>query len=331
MAVRRASASFFAIPSDGKRQNNFATPMAGSAIDLLFPDTAKTFYRKDQTKLDVPDCTGQELYKRILTGEIGDINVEFFATPKLATLLAAYGLGVAAAPAGTDPYTHSLMELPLDVYQGPVFSAIFGFKGGANPLRLRGCSINSFGFAGRARGLVTGRANIKFAEGVALAGYTIPTCVNEVPLRFGDCGLSVNAVSQAGLWRSFDFLYNLKLLTGGHAHTDEGIYATRFERDDQRERRLSYAILGDNSDQTYLDAEAGAEKSFALTLGTGNNKITFNSSRAQHDLDGGGLRKDGQANETNIAVIATPMIDGSTLPLSATVVNSQATAYLLTP
>jgi len=331
MTVRRASQSYLAIPGDGKRQVNFATAMAVSSITALLPDTAKTFYRKEQTRLDVPDCTGQELYKRILTGEIGDISVEFLVTPKLATLFAAWGLGVAAAPTGTNPYTHALSELPLDVFQGPVFSAVFGFKGVANPLRLRACSVNSFSFAARARGQVTGRANIKFAEAAVAAGFTVPACVNEMPLFFGDCGLEVNSVSQAGLLRSFELAYNLKILTGDHAHTDEGVLATRFERDDRRERRLSYAILGDNSDQAYTDAEAGAEKSFALTLGTGNNKITFNAPRAQHELDGGGLRKDGQANETNIAVVATPMIDGATLPMNAVAVNAQSTAYLLTP
>lgn len=331
MTVQRASVAFLAFSSAGKRQSSFATVMANSAINAILPDTAKTFYRKEQTRQDVPDCTGQELYKRILMGEIGDLSIEFFATAKLVTVLAAYGMGVAAAPTGTNPYTHDIDELPFDVFQPPPFSLVFGFRGGATPLKLRGCTLNSFGVRSRTRQPVTGQANIKFAEAVAASGFTIPACINEMPLYFGDCGLSVAGVSQAGLLRSVDFAYNQKLLTDDHAYLDEGTLAGRLERDDQRERRLSYAILGDNTDQAYLDAEAGTEKSFDLRLGKPTeNRITFSSSVAHHVLDGGGLRKDGRANETNIAVIATPQIDGVNLPLSAVAVNDQATAYLLT-
>jgi hypothetical protein len=332
MAQKRASASFLAFSGTGKRQSNFQTAMAHASLNALLPDTAKTFYRKEQTRFDVPDCTGQELYKRILTGEIGDISVSFFATAKLITLLAAYGLGVAAAPAEeSGEQVHEIDELPVDVYQPPPFSLVFGFKGGATPLLLRGCTLNSMRVRSASRQPVTGEANIKFAQATTQSGFTIPACVNEMPLFFGDCGLTVAGVSQAGLLRAFDLLYNNKLLTDEHAHTDEGIIATRLERDDQRERSVSYAILGDNSDQAYADAEAGAEKSLALRLGQPTaHRITFNAPLAHHVLDGGGLRKDGRVGETNIAMVATPLIDGANAPLNAVAVNNQTTAYLLT-
>lgn len=332
MTVRRTSTSFLAFSGTGKRQSNFATAMAVASLNALLPDTAKTYYRKEQTRQDVPDCSGQELYKRILTGEIGDISVEFFATAKLVTLLTVYGMGVVASPAPEDAmYAHDIDELPLDSFQPPPFSLGFGFKGGPTPLLLRGCTLNSLMLRCRARQAMTGTANIKFAEGVPATGFSLPACINEMPLFFGDCGLSVAGVSQAGLFRSFEFLYNNRLLTGDHAHTDEGILATRLERADQRERRLSYAILGDNNDQAYLDADAGAEKSFDLRIGKADAKrIIFSAGLAHHVLDGGGLRKDGEANETNIAVVATPMMNGANMPLSALAVNDQSTAYLIT-
>ncbi len=332
MTVKRAAASFLAFSSTGKRQSDFETAMSLVAINALLPDTAKTFYRKEQTRFDVPDCTGQELYKRILLGEVGDISVQFFATAKLLTLLAAYGMGVVAAPTLADgEYTHEIAELPDDEFQPPPFSMVFGFKGGATPLLLRGCTLNSLTATSAARQPVTGQANIKFAEGVAATGFVVPACVNEMPLFFGDCGLTVAGVSQAGLLRSVALSYNNKLLTDDHAHTDEGVVATRLERDNQRERSVSYAILGDNSDQAYADAETGAEKAVALTFGkSGAARIIFNAPRAHHVLDGGGLRKDGRAGETNIAVVATPLIDGANQPLRATAVNNQSTAYLLT-
>lgn len=330
MPAKRAKASFICVSGTGKRQADFSTPMAVGDINARLPDTAQGFYRKEQTRTDIPDCTGQELYKRILTGEIGDISVEFNATAKLLARLAAYAMGVATAPApaGADQ-SHALSELPTDEFQPPPFSMVFGFEGGATPLLLRSCVVNSLGVTGRARQIVTGRANIKFAEAVEAAGFVLPACVNEMPLRFVDCDLTVAGVSQEGLLRSFEFNYNNRILTDDHAHTDESIHATRLERDDQRERTLSYAVLGDNSDQAYLDAEAGAEKSFALRLGgAAAHRITFSAPLAHHVLDGGGLRKDGRVGETNIAVVATPMITNQ-MPLSAVAVNDQATAYLL--
>ena len=332
MPGRRASTSFLAFSNAGKRQSDFATVMANASLNAILPDTAKTFYRKEQSRQDIPDCTGQELYRRILMGEIGDISVEFFATAKLVTVLAVYGMGVAAAPVTAGGVsTHDLDELPPESFQPPPFSLVFGFKGGATPLKLRGCTLNSLGLRSRSRQPVTGQANIKFAEAVAAAGFSLPACINEMPLYFGDCGLDVDGDSQAGLFRSFDFRYDNKLLTDDHAYLDEGTLAGRLERDDQRARQLSYAILGDNSDQAYLDAEAGAEKSFDLRIGRADaHHIIFSAGRAEHVLDGGGLRKDGRANETNIAVAATPLTDGANQPLSAVAVNDQATAYLLT-
>lgn len=329
MPTKRASQSLLAIPGAGKRQANFATEMATADITFLFPDTAKTFYKLDQTREDVLDCSGQELYQRLLLGEIGDISVSFDATPKIIALLAAYGLGVAAAPTGTNPYTHALTELPLDVYQGPVFSAVFGFRGGADPLLLRGCTINSFSLSGKARQKITGQANIKFAEAAVEAGFVFPACVNETALRFQDTALTVDAENLAELLRSWDFSYDLKLLTDDHAYTNASSRPTRLERSDRRERRINYAILGDNSDAAYIAAEAGAQAPVILELGASPNKVTFSAPNTQLELDGGGLAKDGQAGETNIKIAGMPMINGVALPLSASVINAQSTAFLV--
>lgn len=329
MSTKRASQSLLAIPGAGKRQSDFETAMDPADITFLFPDTAKTFYKLDQTREDVLDCSGQELYARLLLGEIGDISVAFDATPKIIALLAAYGLGVAAAPSGTNPYTHALTELPFEVFQGPAFSAVFGFRGGSDPLLLRGCNLNSFSLSGKARQKVTGQANIKFAEAEVIEDFTFPACVNEIALRFQDTALTVDGNNQAALLRSWDFSYDLKLLTDDHAYTNADTHPTRLERSDRRERRINYAILGDNSDAAYAAAEAGDQAPLVLGLGASPNKVTFTAPNAQLELDGGGLAKDGQAGETNIKVAGMPMMNGVALPLSASVINAQSTAFLI--
>lgn len=438
MAQKRASQSLLAIPGAGKRQANFTTPMASADISYLFPDTARTFYKFDQTREDILDCSGQELYSRLLTGEIGDLSVAFDATPKIIALLAAYGLGVAAAPGvgaavaavaqltaidlgtigatltvggvtytivasgaagsqiniGTTPATfaaniaakvttdtlttlctatasgatvtftrntagiagngapfsttdpdlvinqgfvggaaagaqvHSITELPFDSYQPPVFSAVFGFRGGATPLLLTGCALNSFSLAGKARQKVTGQANIKFATATSFA-FAFPACVNESPLRFSDTRLSADGVGQDTLLRSWDFSYDNKLLTTDHAYTNAGINPTRLERDDRRERKINYSILGDNADPAYIAAQTGDQAPLVLTLGSDPNAVVFTAPNAQLELDGGGLAKDGAVGETNIKIAGMPMMSGVAMPLSASAINAQATAYLL--
>ena len=330
MAQKRASQSLFVIPGDGKRQADFATAMDPADITFLFPDTAKTFYRWDQTREDQKDCSGQELYDKILLGEIGDISLAFDATPKIIALLTAYSLGVAAAPSGTNPYTHAITELPLDEYQPPVFSAVFGFRGGADPLLLRACVINSWSLTARARQKITGQANIKFAEGTPIEDFVFPACVNEAALRFQDSKLTIATVDQAALLRAWDWSYDNKILVDDHAYTNASTKCSRLERADERARRLGFAILGDDSDAAFATYKAGAKQAAVLELGANPNKVTLSAAQTFFELDGGGLAKDGQAGETNIKVMGTPAINGAALPVTSSIINAQSTAFLLT-
>lgn len=335
MAVRRATQARIAIAPDAKRQSDFATPMALATLSALLSDESKAFYKLEQTRDDVIDCSGEELYKRILTGEIGDLSVEINAAPPILALFASYAMGVSAAPVVDEAkQSHAITELPFGEYQPPVFSLVFGFLGAPQPLLLRACVVNSFAVKGAARGRVTGTVNLKFAKAEAIAeAFAFPACFNSEPVKFGDCLLSVNNVAlDASLLRSFEYSFNNKILTDAHAFTNEGTEPTRLEREDRRERTLKYSLLGDNRDAVYLEAEAGVEKSFSLQIGKGAaDKITFAAPRAQHELDGGGLQRDGRAGETNIRINATPLsTDNGASTTTATAINAQATAYLLT-
>src|SRR5215218_2787849 len=111
MSQRRGSTAVLVFSTEGKRQPDFDTLMQTEDLDKVFPDTAKTFYRIQATREDVRDCSTQELYKKILLGEIGDINVTFDVSQKNLTVVLAYLYSVAAAPTGTNPYTHVINEL----------------------------------------------------------------------------------------------------------------------------------------------------------------------------------------------------------------------------
>lgn len=330
---RRASTSVLVFAPDGKRQPDFETAMQTDDLTAVLPDTAKTFYRKVKTREEVRDCSTQELYKKILTGEIGEVSVEFDVTQKLAGVFLAYGLGVAAAPTGTNPYTHQVNELPVDSFQPPPFSLIHGFRGVANPLLLRGCTLNSITIRARARGKVTATLDIKFAEAVEATGFALPACQNEVPLRFADCQLLKGATnfSTAKTLRSFEFTYSNNLLTGDHAFAGDSTIATRLERADQRARSLRYSVLGDDKDTLYTQADGGHEEGFTLHLGPTGNRVTVGCPTAVHELDGGGLQKDGEAGETNIVVVATPQIvsGNANSPTNVVAVNAQSTAFLV--
>jgi hypothetical protein len=333
MSQHRASTARIVFSPAGKRQPDFDTAMQTADLTKVLPDTAKTFYKKEQTREEQLDCSTEEIYTKILLGEIGDISIAFDVTRRLVSALLAYLYGVAAAPTGTNPYTHQLDELPVGSYQPSPFSLIFGFAGVADPLLLRGCTMNSLGLSGRARQKLTGQSNIKFAEATVAAGFTFPSCLNEPALRFGDSRVLKGATDfmDAKTLRSWDYNFSNNLITGAHAFTDEGTAPTRLERADRRTRSLKYSVLGDNKDALYTAAEAGSEDSFTLQLGAGNDKVTVGAPQAIHELDGGGLQKDGEANETLITVVATPEIvaGNSHSPTNVVVVNDQSSAYLV--
>lgn len=328
---RRASTARLVIAPDGKRQPDFETLMQEDDLTAAFPDTAKTFYKKDQQWEEVTDCSGEEVYKKILLGEVGEIKIAFDVSAKWLVVLYAYTLGVAAAPTGTSPKTHQLNELPVGSYQPSPFSLVHGFVGVANPLILRGCTMHDLKVASAARRKVTAEATIKFAEATEATGFTLPACVNYVPLRFSDCSLLKGATDLTSGLRRFEYLFSNNLLTGDHAFTDGGTVPTRLERADRRTRALRFAVLGDDKDALYTEAKAGDEDSFTLHIGPVGARVSVLAPQACFELDGGGLQKDGEAAETHIPVVATPEIvsGNANSPTNVVAVNDQATAYLV--
>lgn len=328
MPTRRASSATIAFSPEGKRQPDFATAMQLTNLTASLPDTAKNLYRYEQTREEILDCSAEELFTRITTGQIGSLTLEFDAAPETLAVLLAYALGVAAAPSGSGPYTHQITELPVGAYQPPPFSLVHGFRGGATPLLLRGCVINSITIRGQARQRVTGSAEIRFAEATPASGFVLPPCVNFVPLRMSDCDLLRGATSLAAGLRSFEFSYSNELLTRDHPFTAAAAIPTRLERADRRTRRLTFAVLGDDSDALFADALSGVADDFTLQLGPASNRVTIQIPNGLLDLDGGGLQKDGEANETVIRALVTPAVNATTTPVEITAINNQSTAYL---
>lgn len=326
MPTRRASSACVAFSPLGKRQPDFATAMQLTNF-ASFPDTARNMYRFEQTREDILDCSTEELYSRLLTGQLGQLTMDFDASPNILGVLFAYALGVAAAPTGSGPYTHEITELPVGVYQPPPFSLVHGFRGGGTPLLLRGCVVNSLVVRAEARGRVQGSVEIRFAEAVPATGYALPACINTVPLRISDCTLMVGAQDLTNRLRRFEFSYNNQLLTRDHPFTAASSLPTRLERADRRERRLQFAVLGDDSDQLFTDALAGTSAQISLRLGQ-SEYVEFQLGNALLELDGGGLQKDGEANETVIRINALPAVVAATTPVVVRAVNNQSDAYL---
>ncbi|MFX4865104.1 hypothetical protein ABTB62_20190, partial [Acinetobacter baumannii] len=81
------------------------------------------------------------------------------------------------------------------------------------------------------------------------------------------------------------------------------------ERADRRTRRLTFAVLGDDSDALFADALSGVADDFTLQLGPASNRVTIQIPNGLLDLDGGGLQKDGEANETVIRALVTPAVN----------------------
>lgn len=98
--ARRDTAFQAIICSDARVQTNWATPIPDGYFNLRIPDLQRDFYSFEQTIQEILDCGGEEIYKKILRGQIGALPLRFNATIDLLAPVVAYQFGVASAPSG---------------------------------------------------------------------------------------------------------------------------------------------------------------------------------------------------------------------------------------
>jgi hypothetical protein len=335
MATYRNSSFITGYSPTGRKQVDLATPMDPDDLSSGLPIALanRRRFKIDRTTEEIYSCSGEDLIDLLLTGRIGQLPITMDFSPSIAAPFIDYAMGVYVGPVGAGaPYTHTFKRIPG--HQPPPFGLTFNNTESGRSLLLKLCVVDNFSIQSQARQKVTMDMLIRFSGATELlVGYTIPDCHDQNVLRFGDCELAVNGVglSAANLLRSFRFSYSNGLLVQDHPWVGAGVDISRLERATLRQSGFNYALLGDETDPRWIDAEAYAKRSHVLTLGDADDNVVINAPEAIMDHDGDDIAFQGEANETHVLINARPRLvtGNANSPLTAIAHNSQSVAYLV--
>lgn len=84
----------------GKKQTDKDTPLALADLDTRINVTSRNWVNTDKTMEEIFDCVSEEIVSKEVTRIIRRLPIEGEFSARIAAVLAAYGYGVAAAPAG---------------------------------------------------------------------------------------------------------------------------------------------------------------------------------------------------------------------------------------
>ena len=219
----------------------------------------------------------------------------------------------------------------LVAYTLPLMTLYIGFRGSSNqPVIFKNIVVNSIRVRAASREKVTCTVElIGSADLQTATGYTMPPCTDIVPIRFGDCKMSIGGTDfiAAALGREFEYFYQNDVVP---KFDGAGIYATRHERADKRPSGLNMFVLGEPGDSIYNVALAKATLDCFVQCGPDGRMIKFEAPQGLVKLTPQRIRFGGDPPESEVGIVVRPkkVTGDSTTPWITTARTSQATAYL---
>lgn len=225
--------------------------------------------------------------------------------------------------------THAISRLVN--YALPLMTLYVGFRGSSvQPKIFKNVVVNSIRVKAASREKVTcsleliGSGDLQYA-----VGYTMPDCQDIVPIRFGDCAVSIGGVDfMAGdLAREWEYYFQNNV---NPQFDGSGIFATRHERADKRPSQFSVFILGEPGDAIYNLAEARTLLDTFIRCGPVGRHVIFSAPGAIVKLAPAPIRFGGDPLESEIALVARPKktIGDSTTPTNVTAVIGTSSTLL---
>lgn len=215
-------------------------------------------------------------------------------------------------------------------YALPLLTLYVGFRGSdKQPLIFKNVVVDSIRVRSASREKVTatvvfvGSADLQYAT-----GYTMPACYDIIPIRFGDCKMSIAGVDYIAqnLGREFEYSFQNNV---NPKFDGSGIYATRHERADQRPTSFTFYILGEPGDALYNIGKAKTTLETFLQLGPTGKHTKIIAPQGFIKLMPTPIRFGGDPAESEICLIVRPKKTSgdSTTPVTVTAVSGQATTY----
>lgn len=195
----------------------------------------------------------------------------------------------------------------LTGYTLPLTTFYVGFRGSSEqPVIFKNVVVNSFRVRSASREKVTASIELIGSGDLDYAvGFTMPDCQDILPIRFGDCKVSIAGTDYvaANLVREFEYYFQNDVTP---KFDGSGIDSTRHERADKRPSQYNFFILGEPGDAT--DDLAKLRQSFvvALQLGPDGRNVTCTSPQALVKLAPSPIRFGGDPPESELAIVARP-------------------------
>lgn len=223
--------------------------------------------------------------------------------------------------------THAISR--LTGYTLPLMTFYIGFRGSdKQPLIFKNVVVDQFRVRSASREKVTcsvqliGSADLQYA-----VGYTMPDCTDILPLRFGDCFVSVGGTDYvaSNAAREFEYYFQNDVTP---KFDGSGIYSTRHERADKRPSGMNLFLLGEPGDTLYNLAKARTTLPVYIQCGPAGRHIKFNAPQAIVKLAPTSIRFGQDPPESEMAIVARPKKvsgDATTPTTVEAVISTQAT------
>lgn len=224
----------------------------------------------------------------------------------------------------------------MSTFALPLLTLYLGFRDSSlQPKIFKNVVVNSVRIRASARGRVTatieliGSADLQFA-----VGYTMPDCMDILPIRFDDCELSINGAGliSGGTAREFEYSFTNDVRLGNFAYTSAGINVSRLERDDKRPSYVNFFEFGEPGDPHHLQATSRPDRTIVaavLRVGPVNRNVTCNVPQGIFKALNPQIRFEEGESQLNLQVRPKKVSGDATTPSNIVAYTSLAQAYLV--
>lgn len=189
----------------------------------------------------------------------------------------------------------------------PLMTLYVGFRGSdQQPVIFKNVVVDQFRVRSASREKVTAQIQLIGSGDLEEAiGYTMPDCQDILPIRFGDCKMSIAGVDYIAenLGREFEYYFqnDVKPKFDG-----AGIDTTRAERADKRPSQYSFFVLGEPEDDTWDLARIRSSFLTELQLGPDGRNVKCTTPQGFLKLAPTPVRFGNDPPESELALIIRP-------------------------
>lgn len=225
--------------------------------------------------------------------------------------------------------THAISR--ITGYTLPLMTLYLGYRGSdKQPVIFKNVVVDSIRVRSTSGNRVTATFTlIGSADLVQAVGFTMPACLDIIPIRFGDCQMNIGGVDYIAQnqGREFEYYYQNDVAP---KFDGAGVDVTRLERADRRPSGFNLWVLGEPGDSLFNLAKAKTTLPVSVRCGLAGRHVLFSAPQGLVKLTPDQIRHGGDPPESEIAMIVRPkkVSGNTTTPTNVTAVSKQATAFL---